>query len=394
MEQVKIEDLIERYFKGLTSAAENKQLQQWYDQVKDQQVLHPALSRLSSEQMEALRERSLQQLLQDARKISRSSPGNFKGRAKLPGQKRIKLMAAAAILLLICCCVAAYLSWNGKNFQPEKTAIIAVPSEPGQNIHGGRNAAVLHLSNGQTIQLDSSHCGVLAEQNGVKILQDKNGLVYVGKAKQTLYNDITTARGQQWQLTLPDGTKVWLNAASSIHYPLTFNGDERVVRITGEVYFEVVHNSKQPFKVKASNTVIEDIGTDFNVTAYQDEPRVKTTLIHGSVKVISGTHSSLLVPGQQALTGADHRIQVQEVNTDYVTGWIKGEMNFNNEDLEQVMRRVARWYDINVVYAGAIPKRKFVGSISRKINLSAFLKLLAFENVDFTLEGKQITIRP
>ncbi|QEC73692.1 DUF4974 domain-containing protein [Arachidicoccus ginsenosidivorans] len=265
---------------------------------------------------------------------------------------------------------------------------------PGENIAPGQSGATLHLANGKAIPLDNLQNGLVAEQNGVKILKDKNGVTYVGKANAPLYNDITTGRGQQWQLTLPDGTKVWLNAVSSIHYPLAFSGQQRMVSITGEAYFEVVHNAKQPFTVKAGNTVIEDIGTAFNINAYADEPFIKTTLVHGSVKVSTEKNSSLLKPGQQAATSAANKIKVIKVNTENITGWMNGALNFDNEDLGEVMKKVARWYDIDVTYAGKIPKRTFAGSISRKMNLSEFLKLLEFENVDFKLDGKKITILP
>jgi hypothetical protein len=405
MEKEALEDLIERYIMGLTSEEEDAKLKRWYEDISKKQA---SLRQLSEAEMEALREKMLQRLLSDAKK--QPSLGAQKDNTD-HGVKNMHLVDnkeasnkfrslfknnawAAVILLLICCSTAAYF-FHSNRARFNKTVVKApVVILPGENIAPGQSGATLHLANGKAIPLDNLQNGLVAEQNGVKILKDKNGVTYVGKANAPLYNDITTGRGQQWQLTLPDGTKVWLNAVSSIHYPLAFSGQQRMVSITGEAYFEVVHNAKQPFTVKAGNTVIEDIGTAFNINAYADEPFIKTTLVHGSVKVSTEKNSSLLKPGQQAATSAANKIKVIKVNTENITGWMNGALNFDNEDLGEVMKKVARWYDIDVTYAGKIPKRTFAGSISRKMNLSEFLKLLEFENVDFKLDGKKITILP
>lgn len=401
MGQEEIEDIIERYFKGLTNPDEERNLNSWYRRkvitnANDLDISDKVLSRLKAQM--------LQELLHSIRSESKQQQMDFKD------QKRNEFRSATAGLIKNlswktwgCVAVSLVLFYfsilvyrlhflnrsDNQQIREHETATITA-----RNIHGVRSGAVLHLSNGKTLSLDSLSNGVVAEQNGVKILKSKNGLVYVGKAKQTLYNDVTTARGQQWSLTLSDGTKVKLNAGSSIHYPLTFNGSERLVRITGEAYFDVVHNQSRPFIVEAGGTRIEDIGTRFNVNAYRDEPVIKTTLLHGSVKVSTGSSSQILIPGQQARTDATHLISVSKVNTDNETGWINGEIIFDNEALEEVMKKVSRWYDIDVTYEGKIPKRKFVGSISSQLSLSEFLKLLAFENVPYKLNNKQLTILP
>jgi len=405
MEKEVLEDLIERYFTGLTSAAENKELQDWYESIYKGE---PAKHSLSEAEMNALRKKMLQRLLSDAKK--QPKPGGQKDitdkvvNNKVDDQSKDAFINsrslfrnktwAAVVLLLICCSAAVYLFHIKQTNFNDSVAKAPTILLPGENIAPGHSGATLHLSNGKSVSLDSLQNGLVAQQNGVKILKDKNGLTYVGQANAPLYNDITTGRGQQWQLTLPDGTKAWLNAASSIHYPLAFNGHQRVVSVTGEVYFEVVHNEKRPFRVKAGNTIIDDIGTAFNINAYPDEPFIRTTLVHGSVRVSTGKNVSLLRPGQQAATNRASEINVNNVDIENVTGWMNGALIFDNEDLDEVMKKIARWYDIDVEYAGKIPKRIFAGSISRKMNLSEFLKLLAFENVDFKLEGKRITILP
>lgn len=401
MEQEEIEDIIERYFKGLTSEEEDQKLSLWYEEMnlrgKDD-------SGLRDEDFQTWKKQMLLKLIKQARALKGQNHLNFTVQENVENDKKQNAAEkgfswnrwgwAAAILILFCFSIMVYRLQFQKSANKQQVAIEEMQGLPGQNIAAGHNGAILHLSNGQVILLDSLQNGVVTEQNGVKILKDKNGLVYVGQAKETLYNDITTSRGQQWSLTLPDGTKVWLNAASSIHYPLAFNGKDRIVSIKGEAYFEVVHNGSQPFKVQVGNTMIEDIGTEFNINAYDDEASIKTTLLNGSVKVSAGSGSHVLIPGEQAETDNSHIIKISKVNTENVTGWVNGEMIFDNEMLEEVMKKVSRWYDIDVTYSGKIPNRKFTGSISRKLNLSEFLKLLEFENVDYKIQGKQLTILP
>ncbi|SEA00967.1 FecR protein [Arachidicoccus rhizosphaerae] len=401
MEQEEIEDIIERYFKGLTSEEEDQKLSLWYEEMnlrgKDD-------SGLRDEDFQTWKKQMLLKLIKQARALKGQNHLNFTVQENVENDKKQNAAEkgfswnrwgwAAAILILFCFSIMVYRLQFQKSANKQQVAKEEMQGLPGQNIAAGHNGAILHLSNGQVILLDSLQNGVVTEQNGVKILKDKNGLVYVGQAKETLYNDITTSRGQQWSLTLPDGTKVWLNAVSSIHYPLAFNGKDRIVSIKGEAYFEVVHNESQPFKVQVGNTMIEDIGTEFNINAYDDEASIKTTLLNGSVKVSAGSGSHVLIPGEQAETDNSHIIKISKVNTENVTGWVNGEMIFDNEMLEEVMKKVSRWYDIDVTYSGKIPNRKFTGSISRKLNLSEFLKLLEFENVDYKIQGKQLTILP
>ena len=180
---------------------------------------------------------------------------------------------------------------------PEKLEIVTIPLK--RDIQPGHNGAVLHLSNGQTIILDSAQDGTLARQGTIKVVKENGALKYVGKADELIYNEITTAVGRQWQLTLSDNTKVYLNSTSSIRYPLQFTGPVREVEITGEVYFEVAHNPRQPFRVKVGNQLIEDLGTAFNVNAYQEEPVTKTTLFQGLIRVTNGGSSLMVLPGQE-----------------------------------------------------------------------------------------------
>lgn len=286
--------------------------------------------------------------------------------------------AVAAILLVAF--TGGYLLLSNKHphqgdFNPEKL----VHTE----ILPGHNGAVLHLSNGQKILLDSLQNGTLASLGPVQVIKKNGMLQYIGQSDKLIYNTITTNRGRQWQLTLSDGTRVWLNAESSIRYPLSFSGKERIVQITGEAFFEVAHSDKKPFKVTVKNQVIEDLGTTFNINAYKEH--VATTLLSGSLRVHLGSQSALLKPGQQAQV--DKYIQLKYgVNTEAITAWKNGLFQFDNADLETIMQQVSQWYNVSVAYNGRPRSRIFSGKIPRDMPLSDVLKILQQLGVHFEIQ--------
>ncbi len=302
---------------------------------------------------------------------------------KIPFWRRYQWVAAAAVLLLIGS--GTYFIISRTN---EKSTIASVHYKG--DVQPGHNGAILHLSNGNTVVLDSAQDGTVATQGSMQAVKVNGALKYIGKTAELIYNTVSTDRGRQWQLTLPDGTKVWLNAASSIHYPLSFTGNEREVEITGEAYFEVVHNSKQPFKVKVAGQVIEDIGTAFNVNSYSDEPTRKTTLIEGAVSV-NGTE---LKPGQQASL-INNQIRVSAANVEQALAWKNGAFSFDNADIYTVMRQLSRWYNVEVVYEGEPDTTPFKGEIGRSLTLAQVLKVLESLHVHFRIEeDKRIVILP
>jgi hypothetical protein len=305
-----------------------------------------------------------------------------------PERRWIRWTAAAAAVLLIG--GGTYLIHHRIN---EKPTIAALHYKG--DVLPGHNGAVLHLSDGRTVTLDSAQDGTVARQGTVEAVKVNGELKYVGKAKGVSYNDITTGRGRQWQLTLPDGTKVWLNAASSIHYPLTFTGPIREVEITGEAYFEVMHNSGQPFRVKVGDQVIEDIGTAFNINAYRDEPAIKTTLVEGSVRVSAGAANVLVRPGQQA-SEAGGQLTVSTADVDRATAWRRGIFSYHHTGIEELMRQLARWYNVDVEYKGTIPADDtFTGDMGRNLTLAQVLHGLQGMNVHFSIEeDKRIVIMP
>jgi hypothetical protein len=388
MDTQRIFDLLEKLVTGTITLSEERELDVWYSECIQSDLMEGADVRaLNKREKKRLRRKIYTAL---SKQVDGKTPGKvvpFYSNQTFTG----KIAAVAFVLILA---LGGLLVYN--NIGVKKPAVYVSKDIPKQDIVPGHNGATLHLSNGKTIDLDTAKDGVIADQNGVQIVKKNGKLNYVGKTDDVIYNDIVTTRGQQWQLELSDGTKVWLNAASSIHYPLSFKGKERIVKITGEAYFEVVHNEAQPFKIQVGNIQIEDIGTELNVNAYTDEPSLKTTLVNGSIKVSTGNESKLLTPGQQAITLKENNsIQVKkEVNVDEVISWKNGQIQFENESLQTIMRQISRWYDVDITYDGDIPHKIFTGAISRKSDLSELLRILKFEGVHFTLEGRTIVVKP
>jgi len=258
----------------------------------------------------------------------------------------------------------------------------------------GGNKATLTLSNGQQIILDSVANGTLAHQGSVIISKSANGKIdYQGTDAAIVFNTLSTPRGGQYQLQLPDGSNVWLDAASSITYPIAFTGDQRTVTITGEAYFEVARDKSKPFHVRVGDMTIDVLGTAFNINAYIGEPVSKMTLVEGSIKISpAGRPSSLLKPGQQGqLMGQQFRI-VDDIDVDQTVAWKNGVFNFDKADLPAVIRQLTRWYDLDVRFRGPIPVREFRGKLPRDLNLSQVLKILTEMDIKYRVEGHQLLI--
>ncbi|WP_436487527.1 FecR family protein [Chitinophaga sp. ARDCPP14] len=308
----------------------------------------------------------------------------------------LKRMAAAAVFALT---LAGVGYWWFVLKTPLKNEV-AQANVPDKNIPipPGSNKAVLKLGNGTEVMLDSLTEGMLLQQGQAKIIKSGNGQVSYKITGTTpaeiVYNTITTPRGGQYQLTLADGTKVWLNASSSLRYPSNFSGKERRVELTGEGYFEVARNESMPFHVKVNSIDVEVLGTHFNINSYKDESVIRTTLLEGSVKVTSGKQASRLKPGQEASVIANGDIKLQDdVNTEEVIAWKNGMFQFKAADIETVLRQAARWYDIQIEYKGGISAR-FSGQISRSANAEQLFKILELTNkVRFEIHGKNIVVK-
>ena len=313
--------------------------------------------------------------------------------------------AAAAVIFFII--TAGYLIWGGK----EKTNAAADTLQLVENdVNPGTSGAVLTLNNGQKIILDNIGQDTIAVQGNTNVISRDGEIVYDGErssGNDLQYNTLSTPRGRQFQLVLADGTKVWLNAMSSIRYPAFFTKTERRVEISGEVYFEVAHltqkvnksDKKVPFIVQV-NTLsgdggeIEVLGTHFNINAYNDENTIKTTLIEGQIKVKKDNSEAFLQPGYQSqvMDGGTIKI-IKDVNVDAETAWKNGLFTFDRAGIKTVMNQIARWYDIDVEYRdGKIPDERFGGDIQRNAKLSSVLKVLEKSGVKFMVEGHKVIV--
>jgi len=310
-----------------------------------------------------------------------------KGRPHIPFYQT--LIRAAAILVFVSATIILLYSRYTRKQIENKTAVT-------YDVAPGGNKAILTLSNGSKVMLNDSKNGLLATQAGALILKKDSLLSYksiAGKTDAVTYNTINTPNGGQYQLVLADGTRVWLNAASSLKFPTEFNGNNRTVELTGEAYFEVAKDKHKPFNVKTANQTVQVLGTHFNVNSYSDEAVVKTTLLEGSVKVYSATASVLINPGQQALLSNNQLLVNKDPDVNEVIAWKNGMFQFNEADIQTIMRQIARWYDIDVEFKGKIPDYTYHGKISRNSNVSQVLKILELSGIDFTIEGRKIIVK-
>lgn len=306
---------------------------------------------------------------------------------------------AAAAVLMIAVSLGTYFALKRNSKSIDALAVH-------QDHSPGSNKAILTLANGKKIVLDKDAKGEIAKQQGISIANTPDGqLIYTVVANgdnATIHlNTISTPKGGQYQVVLSDGSKVWLNSASSITYPTAFDAKQRLVELTGEAYFEVAKNKKSPFSVKTAQQTVEVLGTHFNINSYNDEPVLKTTLLEGSVKVFTANDQAVLSPGQQlrlhhngnASGQAANSISIENnVDLDKVVAWKNGVFSFEHEDLKSIMRQVSRWYNVDVIYTGPVSEEKFFGEISRNSNLSEVFKILEFNNVHFEMQGKTIKV--
>lgn len=305
---------------------------------------------------------------------------------------------AAAVILL-----AALTVTLNKHSTTEQTHNLA---NQHKDIAPGTNKAILTLADGSTIVLDSVKHGQIASQQHVVIKEDENGkVVYEAAddvqnptaptpAETIAMNMLTTPRGGQYQVVLPDGTRVWLNAASSLKYPTAFTGNERRVELTGEAYFEVSKDPSKPFNVKTAGQTVTVLGTHFNINSYTDEGATKTTLLEGSVRVTSNTGQSVKIkPGEQAVNNSNSININENANIDEAVAWKNGKFVFSNTDLQTIMRQLSRWYDVDVEYQGKTAQKHYMGRISRNVPVSQIFEILKTSGLNFTINGRKIIVK-
>lgn len=297
---------------------------------------------------------------------------------------------AAAVLIVLAGAATLFWVWR-KPVQPFIAPQLA-------DVAPGGNGALLKLANGSVIQLDSLGNGVVAAQQGVKAVLQNGSLHYEETSTPgdlAAYNTVVTPKGRQFRLTLPDGTTVWLNAGSALTFPTTFARNSRVVELSGQAYFEVAANAAAPFKVSTpGDQRVEVLGTSFDINAYPEDEIMKTTLLNGAVRCAAGSRQLVLKPGQQARLENKQLRLVENADTEQAIAWKNGLFNFENVRLQDAMRELERWYDIEVVYQQGIPEIEFVGKISKNLSLQSVLRVLERAGVHFRLEGKQLIVQP
>ncbi len=396
MDAIAAKALLQRYLEGNASQDELIIIEQWYQQLVDAGEWNWAEG--EREQLEAAMEARLLGRIskEPVEAVIRGDRGS--DRRIVPVRRRMVSWAAAAVLLAGM--AGIWLLFVKRTPQE----IVSVSHRYRNDVGPGRNVAVLTLAGGKTIVLDAGAPRMIGRQGNAIVLNDSGQLLYKVPspqlsskvASEIFYNTLTTQKGNQYHLTLPDGTKVWLNAVSSISYPTTFTGKERRVSISGEAYFEVVKNQKLPFVVQQADMTVEVLGTSFDVNGYGDDSAVRTTLVDGKIRLRKAGTVSVLDPGQQAVIAKDgNSISVDhDPDIETVLAWKNGVFGFKDTDIETIMRQVERWYDVQVIYEAKISKH-FVAEVPRNVTLSQLLKLLeATDQVHFRVDGKKVIVMP
>lgn len=377
MKNLDVKSLIERYNNGTLSKEERAMLESWYisevQSNKDYQGLEENLAKLDHDFLHII------------------------GAEKKKGSRLWPRVAVAASFFAVLGLSLYFYSSKS----PDK---VELANGEVADINPAGNKAYLTLGNGKRIALTGAGNGTIAEQTGVQITKTADGqLVYTiaenksGSSSPLEYNTIETPNGGKYEIALPDGTHVWMNAASSLRYPASFASlKERRVELYGEAYFQVAKDKQHPFIVKTAQQEVKVLGTHFNINSYADEPETKTTLLEGSVSIsgLNSEKSKILAPGQQAVFKNDE-IKIGEADIDQALSWKNGDFVFVGEDLKAVMRQVARWYDVEIEYQGNVNSSGVVSTLSRTKKLSQLLKLLQINlGVHFKVEGRRVLVMP
>ena len=310
-----------------------------------------------------------------------------------PAGKRLWTKIAVAASLIFALFTGGYIILQQQHPRQQNASV------KNQDILPGENKAVLTLANGTKVDLNAAGNGRLAEQGEISISKTADGEIVYSAEKLTgelegAYNTISTPRGGRYRLTLADGTKVWLNAASSIRYPVSFSTRERKVETNGQLYFEVAHDQSRPFRVVSDGQTVEVLGTHFDVNSYPDESYIVTTLLEGSVKVynIDPKKFKILSPGKMAKNDKS-QILISAADNEAAVAWKNNEFQFTGSDIQALMREFSRWYDVDVEYLGEIPKiNEFTGKISRNVKASRIFELLKRYHINAKIDGKKVIV--
>ncbi|CAL1519046.1 FecR domain-containing protein [Chitinophaga sp. MM2321] len=387
MDEQRIYYLLERELEGTLEADELRELEELKVH-EDSKLLEKIIAELI--ERESNNPMYIDAAVEDARFekiISVDAVHGQVSRGKVYRLRRNWLRAAVAAILILG--TATYF-WPPK--MPGKGAV-AIQQH---NHLPGNNKATLTLANGATITLDSAGNQVI-QQGKVAVHQHNGQLQYTLQGNETVlsYNVLTVPRGAQYRLVLPDGSKVWLNAASRLRYPTAFIGKERTVELEGQGYFEIAQQADQPFKVKVNGLEVQVLGTHFDIMAYADEGTINTTLLEGAVNIVQGERLQQLKPGQQAIVDhATNHLSVQQADLDMVSAWRTDFFELNGTDLPAILRQLSRWYDVEIVYKSDTPSEVLSGRISRNLHLKDVLQALEGNDVQFRIEGNKVIVLP
>ncbi len=386
MEKATFFKLLDKYIAGEASLEEEQQLLNFYGSFNKSNETHSELD------IPSLDDRMLKRLMEGVEvtePVRKSRTGII---AKLSIAATIILAATASL----------YFYNNNQETEPEFFAEI----NPKNDIAPGDSKAILTLADGSRISLDDAAKGFVASQGNTSITKTEDGQIVYEKNEEGLrglggsvaVNTIQTPKGGRYNITLPDGSKVWLNSASSLSYPTTFSGSERKVKLIGEAYFEIAKRKNVPFRVESNNQVVEVLGTHFNINSYEDEAYIKTTLLEGSVRIIlnsAKSNTQLLKPGEQSLTSSSEPdIKIQHTDTEKAIAWKNGYFKFKNTPIRDIMREIERWYDVELVYDGKLAPDEFTGYISNDVKISGVLKMLEESGgIKFSVKGRKIKIK-
>lgn len=401
MEKEIVVFLLQKHIAGTLTEAEKNELTEFISRRQNKEIITATLEELLSKEqpLPEFEENRFMPLLAgilkaDAIEDKEEEADSTIGKRPVFSRKTIMLVLLAVIILGA---TGVYFYY----FNPFASKTIHYNNDSILNeVRPGGNIAVLTLSDGSTMVLDSADTGFVAQQGNAKIIKSANGeLTYTvsGEPNSTsLFNTITTPHGGQYQVVLSDGSRVKLNSFSSITYPTTFVGKERRVTITGEAYFEIAKNVKMPFRVKAYDMEVEVMSTEFNINAYTEEPAIKTTLMKGILKLTNNEMMLMLHASQQGQFDKEGKFSVgKNIDTNEVIAWKNGYFQFNNTDVKTVMRQIGRWYNVDIVYEkGTHADQEVFGEIRRNVNLSEIIKMLKKNSINCRLDGRSLIVMP
>ncbi|MDX3916243.1 MAG: FecR family protein [Pseudosphingobacterium sp.] len=368
MEKERIKELLHKYKKGLCTDAEKAWIESLYEA-----LANPPSSDLTDEMIQA-----------DLAEVYQRIPALSKNKSFTLWPR---IVAAAIFLLFVS--IGFYFFKEKDPSQPLVQIVDKSKINP-NDFAPGTNKALLTLADGSQIALDNAPDQKILDKGGIKITKNEDGLITYQinpGVRESKSNTLSTPKGGQYQVILSDGTKVWLNAASSLRYPTVFTGNERKVILNGEAYFEVTKNEKQPFKVVTDRQELLVLGTHFNINSYEDEPDVKTTLLEGSVKVsaFQTKQTILLKPGEQAALKRSGKLKVAQINAENAIAWKSGLFQFQGSGIQEALRQMARWYDITIEFEGAVPDIQLWGEVHRKANALEALEILSYFDLKYKI---------